>query len=267
MEWIDCHNHMQDPSLMANLDSVLEHARRAGVSRLVCNGSAESDWEDVLKLAQTHPEVMPSFGLHPWYVHERSSQWLPRLEEFLDRVPSAVGEIGLDRWIEPRNEVEQEAVFREQLRLARRRQLPATIHCLRAWGWLMDVLRAEGPFPAGFVLHAYGGSTELIQPLVEWGAYFSFAGTVLEAKRERAREALRQVPADRLLLETDAPDLLPPEAFRSHVLHSREGKLLNEPGNLAAIGRGIAALRGVTEAQLAETVWENTGRLFRTVWK
>jgi TatD DNase family protein len=89
---------------------------------------------------------------------------------------------------------------------------------------------------------------------------------VLEAKRERAREALLQVPADRLLLETDAPDLLPPEAFRPHVLPSPEGKVLNEPGNLAAIGRGIAALRGVPEAQLAETVWENAGRLFRALW-
>jgi TatD DNase family protein len=267
MEWIDCHNHLQDPRLMANLDSVLEHARTAGVSRLLCNGSAESDWEDVLKLAQAHREVMPSFGLHPWYVHGRSPQWRQRLETFLDRFPAAVGEIGLDRWIETRNEPEQEAVFREQLRLARRRQLPATIHCLRAWGWLMDVLREEGPFPAGFVIHAYGGSTELIKPLAEWGAYFSFAGTVLETKRERARAALRQVPAGRLLLETDAPDLLPPEAFRPHVLRCPEGKPLNEPGNMAAIGRGIAALRGVREEELAETVWENAKRLFRTVWR
>ena len=90
---------------------------------------------------------------------------------------------------------------------------------------------------------------------------------MLEAKRERAREAMLRVPADRLLLETDAPDLLPPEAFRPHVLRSLEGKPLNEPGNLAAIGAGIAALRGVPEEQLAESVWENAGRLFRTVWK
>ena len=99
-----------------------------------------------------------------------------------------------------------------QLRLAAERNLPLSIHCLQAWGPLLDILRAE-PRPAcGFLLHSYGGAAELVAPLAELGAYFSLPGYFALERKTRQREAFRQVPADRLLIETDAPDQsLPPE--------------------------------------------------------
>ncbi len=262
LRYIDSHLHLQDPRLLPDLESVLHRAGRAGVRHFVCNGSCEQDWPIVLDLAKTHSQIIPCFGYHPWYVHERSTDWPVKLEDFLTAVPSAVGEIGLDRWIEPRDEAAQEEVFLAQFELARKLRRPAMIHCLRAWGWFMDLLKSRPPLPAGMLIHAYGGPAELISSLIEHNAWFSFAGTVLHEKNTRARTAIRQIPLDRLLLETDAPDLPPPEPFCHPDLRKDNGKIVNEPVNLPAIVREVAQILGRPEAFLAETVWNNSLRFF-----
>jgi TatD DNase family protein len=252
---------------LPHLEAVLARARAQGVGRFVCNGSTESDWPEVIELSRRFPDIIPCLGLHPWYVGERSAQWLARLEQHLDACPAAVGEIGLDRWVEPRDEAAQETVFRAQLALARRRQLPVMVHCLRAWGWLMDVLRDEAPLPAGLLLHAYGGPAELVPPLAGLGAYFSFGGNTLDERKLVRREAIRVVPRDRLLLETDAPDILPPPAFRPFATRNAEGRDRNEPANLPAIAQGIADLLGISWAELARLNWENARRFLGKVWR
>ncbi len=234
----------------------MERAVGAGVEAFVCNGTSEADWAGVAELAKTCGRVVPCFGLHPWFVSQRSEGWERVLKGYLEKWPGAVGEIGLDRWIEPRDEKVQEEVFRRQLGMARELGRPVMIHCLRAWDWLMRVLDEEGPLPGGMVIHAYGGPVELVGPLVERGAYLSFAGNVLEAKRAKAREAMRAVPGERLLVETDGPDMLPPRGYRDY---GDEGR--NEPGNLAAIVRGVAEVRGETVEQVAGMVWGNARRL------
>jgi TatD DNase family protein len=257
---VDVHLHLQDDFLAARLEEVLGLARAGGVEWFCSNGAEESDWPVVLAQARAHPEIVPCFGLHPWYVSERSARWLEQLEWHLEAIPSAVGEIGLDRWKEPRDEAAQEEVFRAQLAVARRREVPAMIHCVRAWGWLMEVLRSEAALPAGFLLHAYGGPVELIPPLVEMGAYFSYGGSTLDERKKLRRETLPQIPRDRLLLETDAPDMPPPPAHCVRALQDAGGRRVNEPANLRPILQGVAALLGMEEAELAEQVWANSRR-------
>lgn len=257
---VDVHLHLQDDFLAARLEEALGLARSAGVEWFVSNGAEESDWPLVLAQARTQARIVPCFGLHPWYVSQRSPRWLEQLEGHLDALPSAVGEIGLDRWQEPRDEAAQEEVFRAQLAVARRRHLPAMIHCVRAWGWLMDVLRREPPLPAGFLLHAYGGPAELIRPLAEMGAYFSYGGSTLDERKKLRRETLPLIPPDRLLLETDAPDMPPPPAHCLRLLQDAHGRRVNEPANLRPILHGVAALLGMTEAALAQQVWDNARR-------
>jgi TatD DNase family protein len=252
---IDCHLHLQAPRFEPDRESVLTRALQSGVRRLVCNGTCEYDWPMVAKLAKDHAEIIPCFGLHPWYVGGRSADWLTSLETFLDNQPSGVGEIGLDRWIQDRDEAAQEDAFRVQLALAKEKRRPVMIHCLRAWDQLMAVLRSDGLLPAGMLIHAYGGSADLVGELVKMGAYFSFAGSVLEEKRTKAREALLAVPKDRLLLETDSPDLLPPAGYR--LTDER-----NEPANLGEILRGVATILNETPEALAQTVWTNSERFF-----
>jgi TatD DNase family protein len=131
----DAHNHLHDPRLGSVPAKLLEEAAREGVAGMVVNGSCEEDWPAVLALARKFPgRVLPSFGYHPWYVRERTPEWLAKLESYLNAVPSAVGEIGLDRWVEHHDTPAQEEAFVAQMRLAARRNLPVSIHCLQAGG-------------------------------------------------------------------------------------------------------------------------------------
>jgi TatD DNase family protein len=173
-----------------------------------------------------------------------------------------VGEIGLDRSTEERDQALQEQVFRAQLALARRHARPVTVHCLRAWGWLLEVLRGEPPLPAGMVVHAYGGATELLAPLARLGASFSFACNVLRPHTRRARAAAAAVPSGLLLVETDAPDIPPPATAGLPGPHLPDGRLRTEPAFAAAVLRGIAELRQVPADELAAAVMANACRLF-----
>lgn len=265
MDLWDSHAHLQDPELDPYLEEALRRAEAAGVRHIVSNGTQETDWSRVTQLAAKYSTVIPCYGLHPWHVGERSDKWLQTLEAALAAGPSGVGEIGLDRWVEPRDEAAQETVFREQLALAARLNRPVMIHCLRAWDWLMRILR-ESPLPKeGMLLHAFGGPIDCIQPLAEMGAWFSFAGDVLNERKIQKRAALAHIPPDRLLLETDAPDMIPPEAFRVPALAGVRRSHLNEPANLALILRGVANLLGETPERLAARVFENSQRFFKSI--
>ena len=229
---------------------------------MVVNGCAEEDWPEVAALAKAHPQVLSSFGYHPWFIHERTDNWENELNLFLDAHPAAVGEIGLDRWKEGLAYEGQEEVFIAQLRIAAERNLPASIHCLKAWGRLLELLE-QGPVPArGFLLHSYGGSAEMIGPLAKLGAYFSFHGYYMREAKGRQRESITQVPADRLLIETDAPDQLLPEELREHALNDPRGNPINHPANLGAIYRFMAGMLGEPQEKLDVRVEENFLRLF-----
>lgn len=270
----DAHNHLQDGRFASRQASLIETCRQSHVARMVVNGSSEADWPEVLALARAHPEVIPAFGCHPWYVQERTVHWQETLIGFLDAIPSAVGEIGLDRWKPDLAWDFQEEVFVWQLRLAAERNLPVCIHCLRAWGKLHDLLRAN-PLPScGFLLHSYGGPKEMIAPLADLGAYFSFPGCFLAAAKVRQRETFKAVPADRLLLETDAPDQLLPDADHAwetarEAMSTRipltdpvSDKPINHPANLATVYQGAAVVFEESVESLAVRVEKNFHRLF-----
>lgn len=259
----DAHNHLQDERLAPYSAAIWSCVTTEPIERMVVNGSAESDWDAVLKLAQQHNQIIPSFGYHPWYVKERSPEWLQVLTRCLDGVPSAVGEIGLDRWIKDHDVVDQEEVFCAQLALAAERNLPVTIHCLQAWGRLYELLRSNSRPECGFILHSYGGPVEMVEPLAKLGGYFSLPGYFAHERKERQRETFRHVPADRLLIETDAPDQsLPTERVLYSLPEERPGKPLNHPGNLQAVYQFAAELLDQPLESLARTVEQNFCRIF-----
>jgi len=258
----DAHNHLQDVAFHGRLDIVLAEARREGVARMVVNGSSEEDWWEVLKLARDIPEVVPSFGYHPWYVKQRSPAWQSELVRMLDAVPSGMGEIGLDRWIKDFDFEQQLEVFRWQLKLAAERNLPVSIHCLQAWGKMLEVLQSE-PLPrCGFVLHSYGGPVEMIDSFTGLGAYFSLPGYFAHERKTKQRDGFKRVPRERLLIETDAPDqLLPPERVR-YPMCNADGKQVNHPGNLRSVYEFAAELLQEPVEKVATQVEENFTRLF-----
>lgn len=287
MELVDAHDHLQDGRFAGKQDELVADAVRTGVVRLVVNGTVEADWPEVADLARRHPQVVPSFGCHPWHLGRRTPDWRGRLERFIDATPgSAVGEIGLDRWMlenpdrwrarmartagipvaateMPPSMTDQEEVFVWQLRLAAARDVPASIHCLDAWGRMFELLR-DGPRPArGFLLHSYGGPAEMVGPLAGLGARFGFPGYFLHERKARQREVFRAVPPDRLLIETDAPDQSLPDASVTHPLADPvDGEAVNHPANLAAVYRGFAGFTGEPVERLAARVRRNFMELF-----
>lgn len=263
MQLFDAHNHLQDERLAPYVAEIMSDVERVGVAGMVVNGSCEEDWPAVLELARRYPRVLPSFGYHPWYVHERTAEWREALVRFLKQVPSAIGEIGLDRWIEGHDLPQQEEVFTWQMQLAAERNLPTSIHCLKAWGRLRELLEA-GPRPqCGFVLHSYGGPPEMIPALAKLGAYFSFPGYFAHERKLRQRDTFRQVPRDRLLIETDAPDQLLPEGRCAFpLLDHRTGKTINHPANLASVYEFLAGWLNEPFESLAQQVEENFLHLF-----
>lgn len=255
MRLYDSHNHLQR---FADPARIIAEMRAAGIAGCVANGTGEDDWEQVAALAGEFPDfVRPAFGLHPWKAHLRSRRWLGVLEGFLDRIPNAsIGECGLDGWVaEPSLEVQREA-FLPQLALARERGLPMTIHALKAWEPLFDAFEREKP-PERFLLHSFGGSAELVKRLADLGAWFSFSGYFLHPRKAKVVEAFKAVPRDRLLLETDAPDMIPPVEFVSH--RADEG---NHPANLARIAEGLAERFEMDAGALADSTAANHKTFF-----
>lgn len=262
---LDAHNHLHDSRLASWRAEILAELPTLGIRGAVVNGTREDDWAQVAALAATTGWAVPSFGLHPWYANERTPAWRENLLRFLDAHPTAgVGEIGLDRWIEGNDPVAQTECFRWQLGIAAERNLPATIHCVRAWGALWDILRSEALPARGFLLHAYGGPAEMVRGFLELGAYFSFSPYFLHDRKVAQREIFKRLSSDRLLVETDAPDLAPPPERNPRPLSGDDGKILNHPANLLVAYDALAGIRGVERDELAAVVATNFARLFQS---
>ncbi|MEJ6578386.1 MAG: TatD family hydrolase [Akkermansiaceae bacterium] len=243
---IDAHNHLHDPRLTGQRMELISDMKKAGVTACVVNGTSEEDWPAVATLAQEHPGfVIPSFGLHPWKVAQRSRNWLSHLCEFLSRHPHApIGECGLDRWMESPDLQAQHEVFRAQLNLAAELDRPLTIHCLKAWGPLLTELREAKTLPR-FLLHSFGGSQETANELLNLGAHFSFSGYFLHPPKEKVRALFASLPPHRILVESDAPDMAPPQP---------EFPLddLNHPANLPFVARKLSEITRLPEATFSD---------------
>jgi hypothetical protein len=154
----DAHNHLQDPRLDPWRATLLADLPRHGIAGMVVNGTRAADWPAVAALAQAEARVQPAFGLHPWHLDARGPDWLAVLEDWLRQFPRAVvGEFGLDRWMRNPDLPAQRQCFVAQLDLAVRLQRAATIHCLRAWGLLEQLLR-ESPQPERGFLRRMGST-------------------------------------------------------------------------------------------------------------
>ncbi len=294
MRLFDAHNHLQDERFAGRQPELIRLCQEHGVVGMVVNGSCQADWPAVATLARAYPDlIQPAFGMHPWYLHERTRTWKEELESHLDAMPHAtVGEIGLDRWIldsPPASRAgidpalatlvapplaEQLEIFQAQLEIAAARNLPASIHCLQAWGALDSALRSAPRLARGFLLHSYGGPIEMVPGFAALGAYFGFPGYFLHPRKARQREAFRAIPADRRLIETDAPDQRLPEPFPALTrlgvgetegplaCRAADGRALNHPANLRWVCLGLADFLALDPPEFAQQLERNHRALF-----
>jgi len=252
--WVDSHCHLQLGSSaddVAAAEERVAHARAAGVTTMICVGTDLETSRRALDLAARHHEVYATVGLHPHDASKLSAEW-GQLEVLAhaDRVVG-VGEAGFDLYYEHSPRDEQESAFRFQVRLAKRLDRTLVIHSRDAWDDTFRVLEEEGA-PDRSVFHCFtGGPIEAARALA-LGAYLSFSGIVSFPNADDLRAAAVATPADRMLVETDAP-FLTPVPFRG-----RE----NEPAYVVHVGTALAAARGEAVEHVAAHTRENARRVF-----
>jgi TatD DNase family protein len=253
MHYFDSHCHLQDERIKDHSEQIIQQACNDGVKFMLCCSSCESDWEDVAILARKWKQVIPAFGIHPWYISTRSSNWRKCLNSYLCEFPgAAVGEIGLDHFHTSDNREEQLEVFTTQLELAVQLQRPVSVHCLKAWGDLLNVFSSMKKLPDRIVFHSFSGSVEMVHVLGKMGCYFSCSGSVTQHKNTRIRNVARKFPLDKILLETDAPDI-PPDGYSGGY---------TVPSVIRQINAAVATLCDVDVEQMAAFTYKNACRCF-----
>ena len=228
-KYIDAHCHILS-------DAQMHQAAAHGVGRFVINATRPSEWAAVAELAQCD-NIYGAIGVHPWYVSEISDGWDNKLIDLLAMHPRLmVGEIGLDK---NRPDIDaQESAFRRQIQIAHDMRRVAHIHMVGTWGRCMEILRGCS-LPPAIVFHAFSGAPELINELTTMNAYFSFGSAINDVKRTRLRLSVAAVPMSRILVESDAPDIVTPDTI---------------PDTVAEIAR----IRGENFEQMAKTIYTNT---------
>jgi len=260
--YIDSHAHLEGHKFDADRSEMLARARAAGLERILAigSGTGPGTYDCALKLAEKHGWIFASTGLHP---HEASVATQADYDEMAHLAQHekiiAWGEIGLDYFYDHSPRDVQKEVFLRQMELARAAKLPIIIHCRpsnnseNAWDDTLEMLRQHWA-PSGLpgILHCFTGEWKHAQAALEIGFYISFAGNVSFPKAENIREAAKQVPLERMLIETDSPYLAP-------VPH--RGKR-NEPAFVVNTAETIAQLRGSTKEEIGKRTAENFYALF-----
>jgi TatD DNase family protein len=248
----DSHCHLTDGRFDDDRAAVLDAALEAGVTRMVTVASNLSDARIAAELARWHPALWSTAGIHPHEVGEAGAEDLTALRELADRCAEvvAIGETGLDYFYDHSPRGLQRTSFEAHFEVAAELDLPVVIHSREAEDDTIAILR-NAPASVGKVLHCFTGSMRLLEAGLEAGCYVSFAGIITFAKFD-GQEAVRAVPGDRLLAETDAPYLAP---------IPRRGKR-NEPAFVAHVVAALADIREESVATVAETTAQNAERFY-----
>lgn len=252
---VDHHCHLDFPEFAPDLDAVVARAKAAGVATMVTISTRIRQFDKIRAVAERYDDVWCSVGTHPHNADEERG--IPADEIVrLSRHPKvvAIGEAGLDYHYKLGTPAAQAEGFRAHIAAARETGLPLEIHTRDADADTLAIIedehRTNGAFPA--VLHCYTGGRDLAMRAVDLGLYVSFTGVVSFKKTEALQEIARDVPADRILVETDAP-FLAPVPYR--------GKT-NEPAYVVHTAAALARIRGVSEADIARTTTDNFFRLY-----
>lgn len=255
-KFIDSHCHLDDRSYNPDLEAVLQRATEAGVAQIMNAGINLGSSKRCVALTREYPQLSAAVGFHP---HDAAACSDPALEELMALTSEpgvkAWGEIGLDfnRMFSPRED--QEKWFVRQLACADELKLPVILHERDSDGRLLELLNRHHNHTGWGVVHCFSGTTAELREYLAMGYCIGITGIITTSGRNRRLlEQVNLIPADRLLIETDAPYLTPlPEKKK----HRR-----NEPAFVASVLKALAAARGEPAASLAQIVFDNTVRLF-----
>ena len=257
MELIDTHTHLDFPDFDADRTALLAESRALGVQRMVVLGVYQGNWQRVWDLVQSDPDLHAAFGLHPVYLDQHQPEDLPELGDWLTRLAGhrqlcAVGEIGLDYFIETLDRERQQALFDAQLQLAVDFDLPALIHVRRSHAAVIATLKRFRLKRAG-IIHAFSGSKEEAREYIKLGFKLGLGGAATWPQALRMHRVLAELPLDAVVLETDSPDMAPAMFAGQR----------NSPAHLPDICAALAQIMGISPEQLAAVSSANAREVFR----
>jgi len=248
---IDSHSHFDVDEFDADRDVVLARARDSGVRRQIVAGIARDGFEKLRDLCAANDGLYPTYGLHPLFLAQHKPEHLDELETWIEREhPVAVGECGLDFYVEGLDVEEQYRYLDRQLVMAREHDLPVILHGRRAFDDIAAAIRRVGNLRG--VVHSFAGSQEQANQFWKLGFHIGIGGPVTYERAHRLRGIVRDMPLEFLLLETDSPD---------QPLCGHQGRR-NEPAMLVDVCRTIAELRGVDADEIANATTRNCESLF-----
>ncbi|MFP4501481.1 MAG: TatD family hydrolase [Candidatus Hydrogenedentota bacterium] len=251
MALIDAHCHLTANELHDTLDYAITTARAAGIVAMVTNATSPEDWQAQTSVAARFPEVRFAWGIHPWWVNEDSRDAMARLRGAREAGAVAIGEIGLDGKIATPMEL-QEAVFAAQLDVAQELGLPVVIHARGAYDRIQRMLHERGPLEHGGIVHAFSASAQIAEDLMAHGLHVSMGAALAYKPSKKRRAVLDTVWPEYLLLETDSPDMAPPQARN----------VPNTPANLLYVLRGLLNYVDATPEEAAAVTTRNAARIF-----
>ncbi len=251
---IDSHCHLDSDQFDADREAVIERALAAGIQHMVAigTGNGPPDLEAGIRLADRYEAFYATVAVHPHDASKATPETFKHLAS-LSAHPKvvAIGEIGLDYHYDFSPRETQRSVFIEQMKIAADAKKPIVIHTREAWDDTISVIRDHWDVKRGGIMHCFSGNPEQAQQALDLGFYLSFGGIVTFPKALDIQESARIAPIDRILIETDAPYLAPVP---------KRGKR-NEPAYMVETARKLAALRGVSETEIAEATTANFRRL------
>ena len=249
---VDSHCHLDASEFDADRTAVIERAGAAGVRAQVVPAVTAESWPKLREVCRQAPGLYPAYGLHPMFLAAHRPEHLPLLRGWIERErPCAIGECGLDFFVEGLDVEAQQACFVGQLELAREFDLPVIVHARRAVDAVIAAIRRTGGLRG--VVHSFSGSPEQAAQLHRLGFLLGLGGPLTYDRAQRLQRLVREMPLEQLLLETDAPDQ-PDAGIRGQ---------RNEPARLAVIARHVAALRGMELDAVAQATTGNARRLFK----
>ncbi|MDT8404290.1 TatD family hydrolase [Sulfuriflexus sp.] len=253
MQLVDTHCHLDFSAFDEDRAGVLSACRQQGIAQIIIPAVTRSNWANVLGLCAQEKGLHPALGLHPVFTAEHQDDDLVELEGLLARHREqvvAVGEIGLDFFIDNPDREKQSALFEAQLQLARQADLPVIVHVRKAHDQVLGFLQRAGV--RGGTAHAFNGSLQQAKKYIDLGFKLGFGGTLTYANASRIQALARQLPLDSIVLETDAPDM---------VVASHRGQR-NSPLYLVEILQALAAVRSESARRLAEQTTMNARTIF-----
>ncbi|PJI48855.1 MAG: hydrolase TatD [Pseudomonas sp.] len=256
MRLIDTHNHLDCPDFAQDRAAVLQRSRERGVERQVLLGVFRENWEDVWALVESEPDLYAALGLHPIFLARHKAEHLVALREWLQRLAGhsklcAVGEIGLDYYLEDLDRDGQQAIFEEQLRIAIDFELPVLLHVRRAHAAMIATLKRYKPERRG-IIHAFAGSREEAREYLKLGFRLGLGGAPTWPQANRLRKVVPEIPLESIVLETDSPDMAP----------AMYPGVRNSPEHLPEICVALAQLKGISPEELASASTRNAMELF-----